>query len=131
MKRTLFIQILIAVICILRAIGQVVVFVRNPDMLETTPILVLGGTVLIVALQVVAAYLAINRPFMAFLALVAVVGTHAIFFPLGSLISSGTALSYNFWVGFMITSLIHIMVALLAYASWRVARRANKAGGFL
>jgi hypothetical protein len=130
MRRTVL-PVLIAVICILRAISQVVGFVQNPDMLETTPLLVFGGTVLIVALQVVAAYLALKKPFLAFLTLVGVVGTHAVFFPLGVAISSETVLGPNFWVGFMITSLVHILVALLAYASWRVARSANKASGVL
>jgi hypothetical protein len=77
----------------------------------------------IIVLQLVATYLALNKPLMAVLTLVAVVLTHVIFFPLGVALASAVVLGPYYWTGFLISVLSNIALALLAYASWRVYRR--------
>lgn len=122
----IFLPILVSAICLFKSAGQMVIFVLNPEMLEKTPPLILLLSGVIVISHGVAAYLALTRAFLAFLVLAVVVVVHASFFPLGVALSSEIALSRNYWDGFWISVLSHVLLALLAYASWRYSRRPNK-----
>jgi hypothetical protein len=130
MKRTVL-PVLVAAICLFKSAAQIITFVQHPELPEKIPLLILAATVVIITLQAMAAYLTLKKPFLAFIVLIIVVVTHAVFFPLGAVISNEIVLGHNYWVGFMISALSNVLVALLAYAAWRVSRRTNKAGGVL
>ena len=110
---------LVAAVCLAKGGSQVYSYVRFPEMLDNAPALITFATALTTGLELIAAYLAFGMQFFAFLALAAVVLIHLVFFPLGMVIDSNVILSSHYWRGFLISFLSNLVVALLAYASWK------------
>lgn len=121
-------KILVIAICLIKSAGQLTTFIHYPELLEKMPPLAIFAQAIVVALHLLAAYLEITRAFLAFVALAIAALTHLVLFPLGIAISSGVVLGDNYWEGFTVSVLSHVLVALLAYASWRVSRREPNVG---
>ncbi len=120
---------LLVIICLTRSSLQVITYIQHPDLFETALLLINAASILIIALQVVSAYLVLEKPFLGFLSLIIVMLIQLLFFPLGAALAvmNGMRLSADYWTGFMITASVHAGIALLAYLSWRISRR-NKEG---
>lgn len=117
-----FLPVLVAVVCLLKSTLQIVAYVHYPDLLVKMPPLAFFASNANIVLYVVAAYLAIQKPRLAALVLILILLIHLVLFPLGVVISRGVVLGVHYWQGFMISVSSNAVVALLAYASWRISR---------
>jgi hypothetical protein len=124
-KSTRFVLImLIAAICIWRSESQLYYFFRYYQSFGDTPILIFVTSTVIAVLELFAAYQVFYKPFLAFMGLLAVLGIHLIIVPIFDLmaVASGTIHGSNYWLHFMITSIEHIVLALMAFVLWRFSR---------